>query len=87
MVPNITGYVELTGQSNTTTPRFNATDVSGSALYNNESITAGKYHTDSGSGAGYNKIRIDASRANGVYNDNATYVRPAGVGTNFCIKY
>lgn len=32
-------------------------------------------------------IKLDASRSSGVYNNTTTSVRPAGVGTNFCIKY
>lgn len=76
-VPNITGRVDLTGQSNTTTPRFNSTNIAGSALYNSVSITAGKYHTDSASGAGYNRIEIDASRSSSVYGNSNTVQPPA----------
>lgn len=71
-LPNITGSVDLTGQGNTTTPRFNANDVADSALYNNVSITAGRYHTDSSSGGGYNRIEIDASRSNSIYGNSDT---------------
>lgn len=74
-LPNITGNVDLTGESNTTTPRFNSNDIAGSALYNNVSITSGMYHTDSASGSGYNRIEIDASRSNSIYG-NSTTVQP-----------
>lgn len=86
-LPNITGSVDLTGQGNTTTPRFNANDAVGSALYNNESITVGRYHTDSGSGAGYNRIKIDASRSSSVYMNEQTSVVPANVNCFWCIKF
>jgi hypothetical protein len=71
-LPNITGSVNLTGSGVTTTTLFNANDVADSALYNNVSITAGRYHNDSNTGSGYNRIEIDASRSSSIYKDGAT---------------
>ena len=75
--PNITGVMNLTGISNSTTPRFNSNNTAGSALYNTESIDVGKYHTDSSNGNGYNRIRLDASRSSSVYGNSDTVQPPA----------
>ena len=76
-LPNITGSVNLTGSGVTTTPLFNANDVADSALYNNVSITAGRYRNDNNTGSGYNRIEIDASRSSSIYKDGATVQPPA----------
>ena len=53
-----------------------------------ESITAGKYHTDSSTGSGYNRIRFDASRSSAVYDSNNTgQVFPANRKMYQIIKY
>lgn len=76
-VPNITGVIDLTGMGTSTAPVFNPNDTASSALYNNEVIETGKYHTDSASNSGYNRIRFDASRANSIYGNDTTVQPPA----------
>jgi len=85
-LPNITGSIDLTGMGTATTPLFNPNDVTNSALYNNEAITAGRYHTDSASNSGYNRIKFDASRVNSIYGNSST-VRPRCIVVKFIIKY
>lgn len=74
-LPNIAGVIDLTGMGTSTAPVFNPNNTASSALYNNEVIETGKYHTDSASNNGYNRIRFDASRSNSIYG-NSTTVQP-----------
>lgn len=79
MIPNITGVLYWAG----------STGVYRDSGYDNGVVYKGNIRTSGirGTDVEAYDANFDASRSSGVYNNNTTCVRPAGVGANFCIKY
>ena len=77
MVPNITGSFGVYTAGNFWAPVEGCFDTY-------QSTQNGESYAYSGRSPFYT---FDASRSSAVYNNTTTYVRPAGIGTNFCIKY